>query len=108
MEPMVIDAIRAAADDQFYPGLYPFIAKDDPKSRAEFDAITEVPDGVNVDDDTRRRLSDWACDVCAFGDERGFRDGFRLAVRLMMECLPAPEYQAILKPPKAPEKGDGA
>lgn len=108
MEPMVIDAIRSAADDRFYAGLNPFISKEDPKAQAEFDAITEVPEGVNVDKDTRRRLSDWACDVCAYGEERGFRDGFRLAARLMMECLPAPELPAIRKPPKASEKGGGA
>lgn len=108
METLVIDAIHSATGDRFYPGMNQFITKEDAKARAEFDAITEVPDGVNVDDDTRRRLSDWACDVCAYGEERGFRDGFRLAARLMMECLPAPELPAILKPPKAPEKGDGA
>lgn len=108
MEPMVIDAIRSAAGDGWYPGLNQFIHDGSSKARAEFDAMTEIPDCVNVDGDARRQLSDWACDVYACGEEHGFRDGFRLAARLMMECLPALEYPSRVNPPKSPEKGDGA
>lgn len=108
METLVIDALRSAAGDGFYPGLNRFVRKENAKIWAEFDAMTKVPDCVKVEGDAQRRLEDWACDIYASGTEQGFRDGFRLAARLMMECLPAPELPVIPETLKAPEKGDGA
>jgi len=87
MEPLVIDAIRFAACDDSYPELGRFITQEDAKTWAEYEAKTKIPDCVNVDEDARRQLEDWASDIFAYGTERGFRDGFRLGVRLMMECL---------------------
>lgn len=108
MEPLVIDAIHSDAGDRLYPGFNQFMSRDSAKAWAEYDAKTKIPDCVSVDGDAWRQLEDWACDVFAYGTEQGFRDGFRLAARLMMECLPAPELPAVLESPKAPKKGDGA
>lgn len=91
METIVIDSLRMAANDGIYPALTRFMKRDRARERAELDAADKMLDSLNVDSETRRQLEDWAVDVFASGSERGFRDGFRLAARLMVESLGEPE-----------------
>ena len=87
MKTPVIDALRLAVDDGLYTELEQFMQKDRVKERAELDRETTPPDSLNLDRGTRRKVEDWAADVFAAGAEHGFRDGFRVAARLMLESL---------------------
>lgn len=91
MEQIVIDALHAAASDNIYPALSRFMKKPNDRELAELDELGTLLDSLTMDDDTRRQIEDKASDVYSSGTEQGFRDGFRLAVRLMLECLEGPE-----------------
>lgn len=96
MKTIVIDALQCAANDDIYPELARLMKKSHAEAWAELDAEDTLLDSLSMDSDTRRKLEDWKCDVFASGTERGFRDGFRLAARLMMECFGTPDKQAAI------------
>lgn len=62
------------------------------------DALDELLDSLPLKNETANKIRDLASNVFSFGAESGFRRGFRVGVRLMVESLGVPE---------APETGGG-
>ena len=55
------------------------------------DALDELLDSLPLKNETANKIRDLASNVFAFGAESGFRRGFRVGARLMVESLGAPE-----------------
>ena len=91
MEPIVIDALRMASIDGTYPELSQFMKNGPEESRQELEAMYTLLASLSVGGDMQRRLEDQTVAVYSSGAEQGFRDGFRVAVRLMTESLGVPE-----------------
>lgn len=63
------------------------------------DALDDLLDSLPLEDRTANEIRDLASNIFSGGAESGFRRGFRVGVRLMVESLGVPE---------APETGGGA
>lgn len=58
---------------------------------AGLDALDELLDSLHLEDKTANEIRDLASNIFTFGEESGFRRGFRVGTRLMMECLGSPK-----------------
>lgn len=68
------------------------IAGDDPeKSCDALDALERLAASLTLDEETENTLMDIGAKIFASGGETGFRRGFRVAARLMVESLGTPE-----------------
>lgn len=68
------------------------IAGDDPeKSCDALDALERLAASLSPDGKTENALLDLGSEIFSCGEKSGFRRGFRLAARLMVESLGAPE-----------------
>lgn len=76
------------------------VSGDDPSQVSKSLATLEqMLSSLSLDNDTVNALMDIGADIMTDGGEYGFRRGFRVATRLMMESLEVPE---------APKTGDSA
>lgn len=99
MEPIVIDSIRMAANDCTSPALRKIAEESRAEDWTELNALGELLKPLRLDYDLSEKIMEQAINIAVAGDEAGFRRGFRIAARLMVESLCAP---------KAPETGGGA
>ena len=68
------------------------ISGDDPVSSNEvLNELEQLLESLTMDDETAMELIDLGTDLFVRGENCGFRRGFRVAVRLMMESLDVPE-----------------
>lgn len=75
------------------------VSGDDPTETCTgLDALDELLDALPLEDKAANEIRDLASSIFSFGAESGFRRGFRVAARLMVE---------IMETPEAPETGDG-
>lgn len=61
------------------------------KACRPLDSLERLLASLTMDDETASELMDAGSSIFARGEERGFRRGFRVAVRLMMESVEVPE-----------------
>ena len=85
MEPIIINAIRYAAADFIFPDLYKladFEGNRTTEAGKAFEDLLKTLEGID-----KVRLADLVVDISAEHLDVGFQNGFRLGVRLMLECL---------------------
>ena len=65
---------------------------------AGLDALDKLLDSLPLEDKAANEIRDLASNIFAVGAESGFRRGFRVGMRLMVESLGAPEAPAETRP----------
>ena len=91
MKQSVINGIGRAAKGYESHELQSFLEKPRPSGPAEPDKLEELLKSIGVDTETENQIMEEVLDRGTDSETRGFRNGFRLAVRLMTECLADPE-----------------
>lgn len=99
MNPSVIDGIRWAARGYESHELQALTQSRPAKSQDEPDKLEQLLKSIGVSTEMENQIMEEVLNRGTDSETRGFRNGFRLAVRLMTECLANPE---------APETGGGA
>lgn len=99
MKTPVIDSACMAANDGIYPELKKITGINRPGEWTEINALAELLKPLNLDYKTSEKIMHQAILATAAEGRKAFRNGFRLAARLMVESLGAPE---------GPETGGGA
>ena len=68
------------------------ISGDDPGVSCDaLDALERLTEAFVLDEKVRNELVDLGADIFSSGNETGFRRGFRVGARLMLETLGTPE-----------------
>lgn len=91
MKRSVINGIGWAAKGYESYELQAFGGTPRPSSPAEPDRLEELLKSIGVDTEMENEIFEEVLDRGTKSEMQGFRNGFRLAVRLMTECLAAPE-----------------
>lgn len=99
MKTPVIDSIRMASNDGIYPELEKIARRNRDECGAALEPLEKTLDSLPLDEAAVVEIMDLGADLFSEGAEAGFRRGFRVEARLMLESLEAPE---------APERGGGA
>lgn len=89
MKTPVIDSIRMASNDGIYPGLEQIAGKNRDECGEKLEQMEKLLDSLLLNERTAVEILDQGADLFAEGAESGFRRGFRIGARLMVECLGA-------------------
>lgn len=87
MKTPVINGIRSAAEGFIDPALEALANRNQAEEWAETNVLIAMLEPLNLDGGTREKIVEQAMNIALTGEETGFRAGFRLAARLMVECL---------------------
>lgn len=90
MKTTVIDALEAITilhNAGSTPELAAISGENQDGDNEALDGLEQLLASLSMDDETSGKLLDAGCSIFTHGEEYGFRRGFRVATRLMMESL---------------------